>query len=159
MLDILGPGSFPIPCIAVTRHDIGRENFGDISVVFGRGTIDPEVDSDNIVFAGDAVTQTFPDDLDFSGVDDKLQHVVSVMKNGEKIVQEDKRLLHSVKEMCKNSVWLNSGPRGGHEIYFEAKPQRAVGFDEVKAVIVPVGSSQALYDSLQDAGIDRVIGI
>lgn len=37
--------------------------------------------------------------------------------------------------------------------YFEAKPQRAVGFDEVLAAVVPDNSSEALRSGLQSAGV------
>ena len=37
--------------------------------------------------------------------------------------------------------------------YFEAKPQRAVGFEEVKAAILPDNASAALVDSLKEHGI------
>ena len=37
--------------------------------------------------------------------------------------------------------------------YFEAKPQRAVGFEEVKAAILPDNASAALVDSLKGHGI------
>ena len=38
--------------------------------------------------------------------------------------------------------------------YFEAKPQRAVGFDEVRAAILPDNTSSALIDSLKETGVD-----
>ena len=38
--------------------------------------------------------------------------------------------------------------------YFEAKPQRAVGFDEVRAAILPDNTSSTLIDSLKETGID-----
>ena len=37
--------------------------------------------------------------------------------------------------------------------YFEAKPQRAVGFDEVKAAILPDNASPTLVDSLREHGV------
>lgn len=37
--------------------------------------------------------------------------------------------------------------------YFEAKPQRAVGFDEVLAAIIPDDSSKKLRDGLEQAGV------
>lgn len=40
--------------------------------------------------------------------------------------------------------------------YFEAKPQRAVGFDEVLAAVIPDNSSDRLKAALQDAGINTV---
>ena len=40
--------------------------------------------------------------------------------------------------------------------YFEAKPQRAVGFDEVLAAVIPDNSSDRLKTALQDAGVNTV---
>ena len=37
--------------------------------------------------------------------------------------------------------------------YFEAKPQRAVGFDEVRAAILPDNASESLVQQLKDAGV------
>ena len=38
--------------------------------------------------------------------------------------------------------------------YFEAKPERVVGIDEIARVIVPEGTDQALIDALDNAGIE-----
>lgn len=38
--------------------------------------------------------------------------------------------------------------------YFEAKPERVVGLDEIARVIVPEGTDQALIDALDNAGIE-----
>lgn len=40
-----------------------------------------------------------------------------------------------------------------HTGYFEAKPQRAVGFDEVLAAVIPDDSSKKLRDGLEQAGV------
>ena len=37
--------------------------------------------------------------------------------------------------------------------YFEAKPQRAVGFDEVKAAVLPDNASKTLVNSLKEQGV------
>ena len=39
---------------------------------------------------------------------------------------------------------------------FEAKPERAVSFDEVLAAVVPEGSSRALLDALEQAGVQTL---
>lgn len=40
--------------------------------------------------------------------------------------------------------------------YFEAKPQRAVGFDEVLAAIVPSNTSQVILDELHQRGVNTI---
>ena len=41
--------------------------------------------------------------------------------------------------------------------YFEAKPQRAVGFGEVKAAIVPDDAQSDFVDTLKNAGVQKVV--
>lgn len=38
--------------------------------------------------------------------------------------------------------------------YFEAKPRRAIGFEEIKKVLIPEGASEKLINALQEKGID-----
>ena len=40
-------GGFPIPSIAVIKADMGHENYGEISFVFDKSTIDPKADQKN----------------------------------------------------------------------------------------------------------------
>lgn len=48
-----------MPSIAITKAGLGHSGFGDISLVFGRNSIDP-ANSSNKVYSGDAWTPTFP---------------------------------------------------------------------------------------------------
>lgn len=52
-------GGFPMPSIAVTKADVGHTNFGDISLVFGKESINP-TDRRNKVYGEDAWTPMFP---------------------------------------------------------------------------------------------------
>lgn len=53
-------GGFPMPSIAVTRADIPHVNFGDITLVMSRQTVDPRANRRNTVYSADAWTPTFP---------------------------------------------------------------------------------------------------
>ncbi len=55
-----GLGGFPMPSIAITKGDVGHVNFGEISLIFDKATIDP-ADNRNKVYGADAWTPTFPD--------------------------------------------------------------------------------------------------
>ena len=59
LLDAFDLGGFPMPSIAITKADIGHTNFGDISLVFDKETINPK-NRKNKVYSGDAWTPTFP---------------------------------------------------------------------------------------------------
>ena len=51
-------GAWPSPSIAVVKAKEGHAKYGEYSAVFPRGTIDPQADSKNKVYGGDAWTPT-----------------------------------------------------------------------------------------------------
>ena len=53
-------GGFPMPSIAVTKSDIPHTNFGNITLVMNKSTVDPKADKRNTVYSADAWTPTFP---------------------------------------------------------------------------------------------------
>ena len=59
-LKTLKLGGFPMPSIAITKAGIPHTNFGDITVVFGKETIDPKVSRYNAVYSADAWTPVVP---------------------------------------------------------------------------------------------------
>lgn len=60
LLKTLKLGGLPMPSIAITRAREGYNNFGAISLVFGKETIDPKFFRSNKVYSGDAWTPTYP---------------------------------------------------------------------------------------------------
>ena len=60
LLKTLKLGGFPMPSIAITKSDIPHTNFGNITVVFGKETVDPKFDKRNTVYSADAWTPLFP---------------------------------------------------------------------------------------------------
>lgn len=60
LMESLNLGGFPMPSIAITKRNMNHENFGDISVVFRKETIDP-ANADNTVYSSDAYTARFPE--------------------------------------------------------------------------------------------------
>ena len=53
-------GGLPMPSLAITKSDIPHSNFGDITLVFGKETIDPKANKKNKVYSADAWTPVFP---------------------------------------------------------------------------------------------------
>ena len=49
-----------MPSIAVMDVNVPHEVFGDLTLVFGRDTVDPKVDPANKIYGSDAWTPTFP---------------------------------------------------------------------------------------------------
>ena len=60
LMKSLDLGGFPMPSIAVTAADIPHTNFGDITLVMNKSTVDPKADKKNVVYSADAWTPTFP---------------------------------------------------------------------------------------------------
>lgn len=60
LLKTLKLGGFPMPSIAITKSSIPHTNFGNITIVFGKETIDPKFDKRNTVYSADAWTPLFP---------------------------------------------------------------------------------------------------
>lgn len=58
LLNSLKLGGLPSPSIAIMKARVvdANANFGNISLVFSRNTIDPQVDSDNKLYSSDAYT-------------------------------------------------------------------------------------------------------
>lgn len=60
LLKALDLGGFPMPSIAVTKSDIPHTNFGEISLVMKKETVDPKANRKNTVYSADAWTPVFP---------------------------------------------------------------------------------------------------
>ncbi len=59
LLQSMKIGGLAVPSIAITNTENGHENFGNISLIFRKSTIDP-ANSRNKVFASDAYSKRFP---------------------------------------------------------------------------------------------------
>ena len=60
LADALGLGGFPMPSVAVTKAGMEHKDYGPVSLVFGRESIDP-ARRGNKVYSGDAWTPVFPE--------------------------------------------------------------------------------------------------
>lgn len=83
-------GAWPSPSIAVVKAKEGHANYGEYSAVFPRGTIDPQADSKNKVYGGDAWTPTHDNAIVERGVnyearrafDDRIKYLSSQFAGG-----------------------------------------------------------------------------
>ena len=70
-------GGLPVPSIAVVKAKNGNINFGEISLLFDKETIDPQ-NKENLVFDRDVYSNTYPDVVKKDGK--------SYLKQGKKLV-------------------------------------------------------------------------
>lgn len=83
-------GAWPSPSIAVVKAKEGHANYGEYSAIFPRGTIDPQADSRNKVYGGDAWTPTHDNAMVERGVnyearrafDDRIKDLSSQFAGG-----------------------------------------------------------------------------
>jgi hypothetical protein len=53
-------GGLPMPSIAIIKAKTGHSEYGDVSLVFPKSTIDPKANANNKVYGGDAWTPVYP---------------------------------------------------------------------------------------------------
>ena len=53
-------GGLPMPSIAIIKAKSGHSEYGDVSIVFNKSTIDPKVSKYNKLYGGDAWTPVYP---------------------------------------------------------------------------------------------------
>ncbi len=57
---VLDLGGWPAPSIAITNSDFDYNEFGEISFLFNKCSVDPEQNSDNLIYEADAYSARFP---------------------------------------------------------------------------------------------------
>lgn len=60
LLKTIKLGGFAMPSIAIKMAELGHYDYGPISVIFGKSTINPANNAANNIYSGDAWTPTFP---------------------------------------------------------------------------------------------------
>ena len=75
----LNRGGFPMPSIAVTKDNISHNEFGEVSVLFGKDTIDPEINN-NHVYGSDVYSPTHPG-LEYKVNENKSKEVYDYFKD------------------------------------------------------------------------------
>lgn len=72
-------GGFPMPSIAVTKDNISHNDFGEVSVLFDKDTIDPEINN-NHVYGSDVYSPTYPG-LEYKVNENKSKEVYDYFKD------------------------------------------------------------------------------
>lgn len=75
----LNRGGFPMPSIAVTKDNISHNDFGEVSVLFDKDTIDPEINN-NHVYGSDVYSPTHPG-LEYKVNENKSKEVYDYIKD------------------------------------------------------------------------------
>ena len=112
LLKVLELGGFPMPSIAVTRAELSHDEFGDITIIFGRDTIDPQRDRRNKIYSRDGWTPTAPkveykpNDRALSKIHKKYSELVS------KVGYDATRVLYNYVNDIERQLELHGGEIG-----------------------------------------------
>lgn len=79
LLDALRLGGMPMPSIAVTKTDLPHLEFGDITLVLDKNSIDPGADSRNRVYGADIGSSIAPEEAQ------TLEEIVEAMKQSRRL--------------------------------------------------------------------------
>ena len=95
----------PMPSIAITKAALGHENFGDVSLLFRKETIDPK-NRKNKVYSADVWSPTFPRIEYDVNKDIERNFYQLIRENGDKVpksLQDDaRRITGSIEESIKS---------------------------------------------------------
>lgn len=80
LMKVFRLGGFAMPSIAIIRAAMGHTAYGDISVLFGKETIDPKGSRYNKVYGGDAWTPTYPS-IEYKLNNKKLNKIMQRIKD------------------------------------------------------------------------------
>lgn len=73
-------GGFPMPSIAIIKGRTNFAEYGPISVLFSKDTIDPESNADNEVYSGDAWTPVYPT-IEFKANENAANRIYDRVRN------------------------------------------------------------------------------
>ena len=134
---VLEAGSLIMPSIAITKADMGHSSFGDISLIFGKDTIDPS-DNRNKVYGGDAWTPRFPQ----IGVKLNSDVIKGIRKKIYDLIEDDKlRELFSLSaEIHPINMEPSISKYGLKEYYAKEWMKLAYLLDSGKKVKTPMRS-------------------
>lgn len=144
----LDRGGFPGPSIAILKAKMGHTDFGPISVVFRASTIDPEADTRNVVFGGDAWTPSYP----------RVSKNLSPDKVAEVNIELNKHVdnipIESVRKSAKNFVLKHASEieQAGGTAYFGDYFFRSRDTGLIALFAAQQSNAKELFDEANKAG-------
>lgn len=108
LMKTLKLGGLPMPSLAIIRDSFNHEQFGEISILFDKATIDPQASSDNKVYTGDAWTPTYPQ-IDYKVSDAASKRIADRVRTvKDKVPVEYRHTFRRISDSENLSDILNS---------------------------------------------------
>lgn len=148
-------GGFPMPSIAIAKRDIGHQNFGSISLVFGSDTIDPKANKRNKVYSADAWTPTFPQ-VEYevnAKVDARVYNKLSSLKQAiDPYFADDlSRMMYGVEDQMNR----NGGEEGLVRRALDNYGMKAAYLEEMGKHVEPVTRTEAQQSAFSEKQIEK----
>lgn len=131
-------GGLPMPSLAITKADIPHSNFGEITLIFGKETIDPKASKKNKVYSADAWTPIFPN-VEYEA-DSKVVNRVSqkLRELGGKVDEEFQRDLSRIGYSIEDYLNRQGGEEGLVQYVMDNYGLKAAYLEDIGKHIEPV---------------------
>ena len=132
-------GGLPMPSIAIIKASNGHSEYGDISLVFGKDTIDPQLFKSNKVYGGDAWTPTYPT-VEYK-VNEKIEKKVSnkYYELAQKYGYDETKAMYNYAQDLERELNRNNGEAGLLEtLYKDTEMMQLFLLDSGKEKVAPV---------------------
>ena len=105
----LNLGGLPMPSIAIIKAESGHSEYGDVSLVFPKSTIDPKANKNNKVYGGDAWTPVYPK-IEFKA-NEKVQKNIrdTYYRLADKFGYDEARPLYNYAENLEDALNQDKG--------------------------------------------------
>lgn len=125
--------------VPMTEEELEAENerISDLIKPLIEEVADSGIYNNDFITASNNIVDAFNSKKDVNGVYNYLKQY------------HDKIKMSTVKKLFAAKAEIENLPTR----YFEAKPHRAVGFDEVKAAVIPADTHEALKEALKELGV------
>lgn len=159
---LLELGGFPMPSIAITHAGMGHSEFGDISLLFDRNSIDP-ANRQNKVYSGDAWTPTFPS-VGYKLNEDKTSDIYSRANKVKNLPLFNPKTFHP-DNYERNANGLDTGGLvehfkdnyGAKQFYLAENGNAVTEYEQHEVEKYPADKIPIYEDVLQRIGIERIV--
>ena len=108
----LALGGLPMPSIATIKAKNGHSEYGDVSLVFDKDTIDPQLNKDNKVYGGDAWTPTYPT-IEYKANEKVAKRIRDLYYDiAKRQGYDEAKLLYNYSQDLSNELNRNTGKAG-----------------------------------------------
>lgn len=162
LLKSLELGGLPMPSIAITKASIPHDNFGEITMIFGKDTVDPKANKKNVVYSADAWTPTFPQVEYEADVDAERRINAKLADLGQKVDDFFKNDLDRLKYAHEDNLNRHGGEEGLIQRAMENYGLKAAYLEEIGQHIEKVTKQEEIpkgYNSVNEAKYESLMAI